>query len=286
MGKSGSSSGSRPNVEKMRAARDVEGLMKTAREHVDKTVRRDSMFALGTLSDPLPFEIVCGGLCDREADVRKAAAWALGKMGDERAVESLVLALRDADWSVRAAIAKALGFVGESRAADALTLMALTDKKKTVRRAAQEALMKIEERIGVPREETDAILSQADGILATKIGQSRSAIPTGSKGETDKRYITLFEKEHCSWCKVFYSSPCMCPYSRDLRENCLSFENLDEDCRREYFDNPFWQLVILEAMRDKRSRASYVTCSYCGANNVDPDISSLRLCKRCGRRLG
>ncbi|MDY6836148.1 MAG: HEAT repeat domain-containing protein, partial [Chloroflexota bacterium] len=249
MGKSGSSSGSRPNIERMKAARDIEGLMNVAREHVDKVARRDSMLALGTLGDSLSLDAICEGLRDRDADVRKAAAWALGKMADERAVEPLVRALHDMDWSVRAAISKALGFMGESRAADALTLVALTDKKKMVRKSAQEALMKIEERLGVPREETDAILSQAEGILATSNETQGLESRIGSKEEKDKRYLALFENERCSCCKVFYSSPCICPYNRDLRGNCLSFEELDEELRREYLNNSFWRLVILEAMR-------------------------------------
>lgn len=81
-----------PNVEKMKAKKDVSGLIK----------------ALSYTKD---------------ASVREAAAHALGEIGDPRAVEPLIVVLNDNDWEkrfenrpVRFAAASALGRIGDSRA--------------------------------------------------------------------------------------------------------------------------------------------------------------------------
>ncbi len=69
--------GSRPDVSKLRAARDVDGLIAALR-HSDPRVRRE-------------------------------AAQALGELGDERARKPLSIALDDNDHAVRAAAADAVG---------------------------------------------------------------------------------------------------------------------------------------------------------------------------------
>src|SRR5450759_2332909 len=93
-----------PNVEKLKAKRDVKGLIK----------------ALGYQKDPA---------------VRRAAAEALGQIGDARAVEPLIAALKDESWGVRRAAAEALGQIGDARAAEPL-IAALKDPYADVRNAA------------------------------------------------------------------------------------------------------------------------------------------------------
>ena len=97
-----------PNVEKMKARRDVNGLIKALGYKKDEYVRWYTARALGEIKDPRAVEPLIAALKDTDKDVRQAAAEALGKIGDPRAVEPLIAALKDAEWHVRKAAAKAL----------------------------------------------------------------------------------------------------------------------------------------------------------------------------------
>ena len=97
-----------PNVEKLKAKRDVKGLIK----------------ALGYQKD---------------GHVRNAAAGVLGQIGDTRAVEPLIAALKDESWGVRHYAAEALGQIGDTRAVE-LLIAALKDRDSNVREAAAGAL--------------------------------------------------------------------------------------------------------------------------------------------------
>lgn len=100
-----------PDIDKMKAEKDVEGLIKA--------------------------------LKDKDWDVRFRGALALEEMG-EPVVESLIQALKeDKDEDVRGRAAAALGFIKDARAVEPLT-KALEDKDKGVREAAKWALEKIE----------------------------------------------------------------------------------------------------------------------------------------------
>jgi len=83
-----------PNINKMEAKRDVEGLIKALRYRRDKK--------------------------DEYRHVAQAAAEALGKIGDVRAIEPLIAALKDIDSSVCEAAAKSLGKIGDVRAIEPL----------------------------------------------------------------------------------------------------------------------------------------------------------------------
>ncbi|MGA7076414.1 MAG: HEAT repeat domain-containing protein [Halobacteriota archaeon] len=74
----------KPDVDKLRARNDVDGLIKA--------------------------------LDDTSAEVRIKAAYALGKIGDSRAVEPLIRALDDAAPEVRTGATYALGEIGDTRA--------------------------------------------------------------------------------------------------------------------------------------------------------------------------
>ena len=78
----------KPNVEKLEAKQDVEGLINALR-HKDEHVQRK-------------------------------AAKALGKIGDKRAVEPLIQALKDEDRYVRAEVAEALENINSNEAREAL----------------------------------------------------------------------------------------------------------------------------------------------------------------------
>jgi 3-methyladenine DNA glycosylase AlkC len=99
-----------PNILKMKAKKDVKGLIKA--------------------------------LTDEDKYVRKQAAWALGQMG-ESAVERLIRALKDEEEAVRSRVAEALGKIGDARAVEPL-IQALKDKDRVVRWRAAEALGEME----------------------------------------------------------------------------------------------------------------------------------------------
>ena len=98
----------KPNVQKLKEKRDVEGLIK----------------ALGY---------------EKKRFVRVEAAKALGKIGDSRAVGPLISALSNNDYYVRWEAAKALGKIGDSRAVGPL-ISALSDSARIVREEAAVSL--------------------------------------------------------------------------------------------------------------------------------------------------
>jgi HEAT repeat protein len=128
-----------PNVEKMKARRDVNGLIKALGYKKDEYVRWYTARALGEIKDPRAVEPLIAALGDERSDVRQAAAEALGEIKDPRAVEPLIAALKDAEWRVRAAAAYALGEIKDPRAVEPL-IAALKDAEWRVREAAAQAL--------------------------------------------------------------------------------------------------------------------------------------------------
>lgn len=134
-----------PNIEKMTAQRDVNGLIK-ALGHKDASIRATAAKALGTLGDKQALVSLIALLKDEQDDVRQGAAEALGKIiptvealgkiGDARAVEPLskiVLSSPSAYMQdLRPAAACALGKIGDQRAIEPL----LTALKNGVRQAA------------------------------------------------------------------------------------------------------------------------------------------------------
>ena len=95
-----------PNVEKMKARRDVNGLIKALRYRKDKGVRQAAAEALVKIGAPA-VEPLIAALKDESFSVRQAAAEALGKIGAP-AVEPLIAALKDQNSWARAAAAQAL----------------------------------------------------------------------------------------------------------------------------------------------------------------------------------
>jgi HEAT repeat protein len=94
-----------PNIKKLQAANDVEGLVE-ALGHTRPAIRAEAAGALGV-------ERLLAVLQDTgaAAEVRGAAAEGLGKLGDPRAVEPLLSALGDDQVATHAA--RALGRLGE-----------------------------------------------------------------------------------------------------------------------------------------------------------------------------
>ena len=129
-----------PNVEKMEAKRDVQGLIKALDYQKDASVRDAAAKALGKLKDARAVVPLIAALEDESTGVRREAAEALGKSGDARAVEPLIVALRDKVTDVRRDAAEALGELKDARAVEPL-VAALSDRE--VRWKAADALVKI-----------------------------------------------------------------------------------------------------------------------------------------------
>jgi ankyrin repeat protein len=127
-----------PNVEKLKAKKDVKGLIKALSYQKDYRVRKDAVKDLGQIGDARAVESLIVALKDGNIDVRKAAAGALGDIGDARALKSLITALQDDDVCNAAAIA--LGKIGDVNAVEPL-IAAL--KNKSSQDAASAALDKL-----------------------------------------------------------------------------------------------------------------------------------------------
>lgn len=125
-----------PNVEKLKAKRDVKGLIKALGYEKDMKVRQAAAEALGQIGDAQAVEPLVRALkhrymySDEKTPVWEAAEEALLKIGDARVVEPLVAA------------AEVLGKIGDARAVWPLCSYT-EDNVSAVRKAAVEALGKI-----------------------------------------------------------------------------------------------------------------------------------------------
>jgi HEAT repeat protein len=170
-----------PNVGKLKAEGNVQGLIKAVGYGKDATIRqaavqalveighaRDAVKALRKIDDAQAVELLIVVLKSKDRDwhMRQAAAEALDERGwqphnnetgatywlargqwdkcveiGSPAVEPLITAFEDKDWHMRQAAAEALGQIDDARVVDPL-IAALYDSSKNVRRAAAGALEK------------------------------------------------------------------------------------------------------------------------------------------------
>lgn len=162
-----------PNVEKMKAKKDVSGLIKAlsytkdsdirkaaadalgeigdlravepliSSQNLDSFVREAAISALGEIGDPRAVEPLVAALKDLNPLVREAAARALGEIGDPRAVEFLVAALKDSDNKMKRIVVQTLGKIGDSQAAEPLVNILINEPWVVLREDSAEALGKI-----------------------------------------------------------------------------------------------------------------------------------------------
>jgi len=99
------------NVDKMKASKDVEGLIK-ALKHRDARVRWNAADALGEIGDKRAVEALIEALRDEASAVGYSAAISLGKIRDARAIEPLVVVLEGKNAPVRERAAEALDKLG------------------------------------------------------------------------------------------------------------------------------------------------------------------------------
>jgi HEAT repeat protein len=123
-----------PDVKKMKANRDVSGLIK-ALEYKRKNVDRKTLLIYRSPMDEKEIEYQSAG------DIRKDAIYALEQLGDKRAVEPLITALEKEPYdNYRSYAARSLGRLGDARAIEALVNALNHDPSSQVGRAAQDAL--------------------------------------------------------------------------------------------------------------------------------------------------
>ena len=127
-----------PNVEELKAKRDVPGLIKALAYEKDWRVRRTAAEALGQIRSTRAFEPLIAALRDTNEPIRQASAEALAKIGGP-ALEALAVRVSDPDRHVRWRAASALGKTSDPRALDLLRT-AKADPDQSVREVATEGL--------------------------------------------------------------------------------------------------------------------------------------------------
>lgn len=130
-----------PNVEKLKAKGNTQGLIKALRYQKDEGVRRAAAWALGQVGDMRAVNPLIAAFKDKDYYVREAAARALRQIRDTQAVEPLMAALKNEDSNVREAAVEALVGIGHGAVERLVT--ALTDEDWSVRKTAIEALVQI-----------------------------------------------------------------------------------------------------------------------------------------------
>jgi HEAT repeat protein len=131
-----------PNVENMKAKRDVKGLVKALGYEKDAAIRKSAARALGEIRDPMAVDPLIAASKDKNFDVQQSAILALGRIGDTRAVAHLAAILRNdiseaarqiAAWSLRQVGPAAIPSLGH----------ALMDHAWLVQEIAAESLEKL-----------------------------------------------------------------------------------------------------------------------------------------------
>lgn len=101
-----------PNVEKMKARKDVMGLINALNYWKDSQVRIQSALALGEIGDLRALQPLVTALKDWDSDAHDAAAEALVEIG-KPAIECLIVALKGEDEDVKSYSVKVLNMIGE-----------------------------------------------------------------------------------------------------------------------------------------------------------------------------
>ncbi len=107
----------KPDIERLRAKWDVEGLVK-ALNHRDYKIRKKAAKALGEMRAREATDPLIRAIKDENVEVRKAVAYALGRMGDEKAIKPLIEALKDESLDVRTEAAKSLKEIGHRKVSE------------------------------------------------------------------------------------------------------------------------------------------------------------------------
>jgi HEAT repeat protein len=117
----------------------------------DNWVRRAAAEALGNIGDKRAVPYLISALQDKNCYVQAEAAKALGKIGDKRAVKVLIALIKDKDWPAREAAISALGNIGDKRAVKLLiTTLEAKGEIWPIQEAIVEALGKLGDKRAIP----------------------------------------------------------------------------------------------------------------------------------------
>jgi HEAT repeat protein len=126
-----------PDVKKLAARGDVEGLFEALAWRKDGDVRVEAVWALGRIGDERSVEPLLKAAEDEEVPVRIAVLMVLGKIGDVRVDGTLLACLKHRDWRIRLAAARGLGERRGSLYVEALVEL-LNDREEQVREGVAE----------------------------------------------------------------------------------------------------------------------------------------------------
>ncbi len=131
----------KPNLEKMKTEKDVEGLINELK-HEDAKVRWGAIVALHRIGDKRAIDPLIQVLKDEKDYVRSEAIMVLREIPDARSVEPLIQLLKDKKDNVRLSAITALGWIGDKRAVEPL-ISTLKSEKGKIREIAARALGEI-----------------------------------------------------------------------------------------------------------------------------------------------
>ncbi len=109
-----------------------------------EAVRGKAAHALGAIKERHALDKLIELLNDPHPHARRCAADALGQLGSKKAVKPLIEGLKDSDAYVRRCCAHALGQIESGKAVKPLEELAENDPDDEVRKAAQDAIRRIE----------------------------------------------------------------------------------------------------------------------------------------------
>ena len=130
-----------PDIEKLKARRDVKGLIKALGYPDDYRVRAAAAWALAEIGDTLAIGPLIGALEDGNEFVRLWCIYALGRLKDTRAINPLIEKLGDKNEEVRLRTISVLGRMGAPVLVSLIS--AVGGEKPSARKAAVDALGKI-----------------------------------------------------------------------------------------------------------------------------------------------
>lgn len=168
-----------PDVEKLKAKGDVEGLIKALNYEKDVSVRRAAAEALGQIGDSQSMITLVASVGHKYSDVQQAAMQVLIKSGNI-AVEPLVMGLKYSDnKAFKAVIVQVLAQIGDEQAVETL-VAALKDYD--TKKAALDALVKLGNAVIGPLDaalkgESDPWMWRTAAEILGKTGDARVVEP-------------------------------------------------------------------------------------------------------------
>jgi HEAT repeat protein len=175
-----------PNVDKLKAKKNIKGLINALRYAKDSNVQSaagTALVSIGDIRDSDDIESLIAALNDPNEDVRGIAAVAFHQVSDPRAVEPLIHVLKDLTqyWFLRWRAAARLGEIGDPRAVEPLIAVLKgkdqnEDLEADVRRHAAGALSEI----GDPRaiEPLIAVLKDPHALMRWDAGEALARMGT------------------------------------------------------------------------------------------------------------